>query len=248
MLGRILRELRSSVINNRTIKCNSSLAVNHSLSDGYKRVTFSQCGEDAIIDFVARQCGIKIDSYFDIGANHPFEYSNTYLFYSRGASGVCVEPIPTMVDKFRLARPRDTVVTNVISSVTDPVIFYVLDPSTLSTLDPGALERALETPGASLVDKIKVYPITLDTLFKQHGIPQLLCIDVEGGDMDVLSTWDMNRYRPPLLCVEDLEYTTVRTRRRPLGVTDLLLQNGYMLFANTFINSILVDTRTWIEA
>ena len=66
--------------------------------------------------------------------------------------------------------------------------------------------------------------------------------------MDVLSTWDMTRYRPPLLCVEDLEYTTIRTARRPLGVTDLLLQNGYMLFANTFINSILVDTNTWVEA
>jgi FkbM family methyltransferase len=248
MLGKILHRLQSSAINNHNIKGDSALAAKPSQSDNYKRVTFSQCGEDAIIDFVARQCGIEINSYFDIGANHPFEYSNTHLFYSRGASGVCVEPIPTMADKFRLARPKDTVLTNVISSVTDPVLFYVLDPSTLSTLDPGALERALQTPGAVLVDKIDVYPTSLNTLFKQHGVPQLLCIDVEGGDMDVLSTWDMTRYRPPLLCVEDLEYTTIRTARRPLGVTDLLLQNGYMLFANTFINSILVDTNTWVEA
>jgi FkbM family methyltransferase len=247
MLGSILRRLQSSIIGNHSTKHASILKAERQRSDHYRQSTFSQCGEDIIIDFVARQCGIEINSYFDIGANHPFEYSNTHLFYSRGACGICVEPIPSMADEFRLARPKDTVVTNVISSVTDPLVFYVLSPSTLSTLDPLALERALQTPGAVLVDKIKVYPISLNTLFEQHGVPQLLCIDVEGGDMDVLSTWDMNRYRPPLLCVEDLEYTTSRSARRPLGVTDLLLQNGYMLFANTFINSILVDANTWLE-
>lgn len=247
MLGKILQHLQIGGVDTQKARRNSEFSSKPMQINDYTRITFSQCGEDAIIDFVARQCGIKIDSFFDIGANHPFEYSNTYLFYSRGARGVCVEPIPSMAEEFRLARPDDTVVENVISSVNDPVPFYILEPSTLSTLDPGALKRALETPGAVLVDKIEVYPTSLNNLFNQYGVPQLLCIDVEGGDMDVLSTWDMSRYRPPLLCVEDLEYTTVRTARRPLGVTDLLLQNGYMLFANTFINSVLVDASTWVN-
>jgi hypothetical protein len=107
------------------------------------------------------------------------------------------------------------------------------------------LSRALQTPGASVVDKIRVEPTSLDQLFEANGVPELLCIDVEGGDLDVLSSWDIARFRPPLLCVEDLEYSTVRTTRRPLGVTDYLCRNGYMLFANTFINSVLVDACIW---
>ena len=219
-------------------------------SDGpslYSRLSYSQCGEDLIIDFVARQCGIDIQNYFDIGANHPFHYSNSYLFYARGAAGICVEPIPFLAQEFAAARPRDKVLTNVISTGEDPLTFYVLEPSTLSTFDPDALNRALKTPGASVVDKISVAPIRLDRLFNSNGVPELLCIDVEGGDLDVLSSWDISRFRPPLLCVEDLEYSTVRTTRRPLGVTDYLCQHGYMLFANTFINSVLVDSATWVE-
>ena len=247
MPGKILRRLLSRANNNSSVESDSLFDSERLEANGYRRDTFSQCGEDIIIDFIARQCGIGISTYFDIGANHPFEYSNTYLFYSRGASGICVEPIPSMAEKFSLARPRDTVIRNVISSDDKPVSFFVLEPSTLSTLDPLALDRALSTPGAELIDTINVMPLSLNKLFEQHGVPQLLCIDVEGGDMDVLSTWDTSIYRPPLLCVEDLEYASTRTLRRPTGVTDHLLRNGYMLFANTFINSILVDASIWVE-
>jgi len=245
MLGAIRRRLQS-IIPEYSRKLPKSVS-EPSASTSYARESFSQCGEDLIIDFVARQCGIDIQSYFDVGANHPFHYSNTFLFYARGAAGICVEPIPFLAQDFAVARPRDKVLTNVISAARDPLTFFVLEPSTLSTFDPNALSRALKTPGASVVDKICVEPISLDHLFEANGVPELLCIDVEGGDLDVLSSWDIARFRPPLLCVEDLEYSTVRTTRRPLGVTDYLCQHGYMLFANTFINSVLVDAAIWVD-
>ena len=245
MLGALRRRLQSIIPEYRQ-SLRQPIAT-PSASTSYARESFSQCGEDLIIDFVARQCGIDIQSYFDVGANHPFHYSNTYLFYARGAAGICVEPIPFLAQDFAAARPRDKVLTNGISAGRDPLTFYVLEPSTLSTFDPDALSRALKTPGASVVDKICVEPISLDQLFEANGVPELLCIDVEGGDLDVLSSWDIARFRPLLLCVEDLEYSTVRTTRRPLGVTDYLCQHGYMLFANAFINSVLVDAATWVD-
>jgi FkbM family methyltransferase len=245
MLGEIRRRLQSIIHDSGQDAADP--APKPDCPDQYACTSYSQCGEDLIIDFVARQCGIEIKSYFDIGANHPFHYSNTYLSYSRGASGVCVEPIPALAEEFSRARPRDTVSSSVISVTTEPLTFYVLDPSTLSTFDPEALDRALLTPGASIVDTIQVSPVSLDNMFEEYGVPQLLCIDVEGGDLEVLASWDMSRFRPPLLCVEDLEYSTVRTTRRPLGVTDYLCKQGYMLFSNTFINSVLVDASVWVD-
>lgn len=250
MLGKRLLTTLLETIRNR--KRNSGIEVDAQSTSTeaslYRHNTFSQAGEDVIIDFVSRQCEINITDYFDIGASHPFEFSNTALFYFRGASGVCVEPIPSMAEAFKVARKRDTVINNVVSSAADPVDFFIIEPSTLSTLEPEALKRALKTPGATLIETIKVNSTSLDQLFEHHGVPQLLCIDVEGGDMEVLQTWNMEKYRPKLLCVEDLEYSAERKEKRSIGVTDLLVENGYMLFANTFINSILIDKNLWIES
>ena len=198
--------------------------------------------------FIAKQCNLAIDSYFDIGANHPFEYSNTFLFYQNGARGVCVEPIKSIADFFCQKRKRDKVLVNVVSSKSVSHDFYVLEPNTLSTADPVALRRALETPGAFIKEKLSIPAISLDELFSNFGVPSLLCLDVEGGDLDVLKSWSMCVYRPPILCVEDLEYSAVRGSRKPTGVTDYLVSNGYMLFANTFINSVLVDERLWRDS
>ena len=244
MLGKMLHLLQSRVFSNASRRPEPCVAT---LPNKYAHTSYSQCGEDLIIAFIAKQCGIDISFYFDIGANHPYHYSNTYLFYSLGASGVCVEPIPSMAQELNNARPRDKTISSIISSCSTQQSFFILEPSTLSTTDPSSLKRALETPGAVFVEEILFTPVSLTSLFEEHGIPQLLCIDVEGSDMEVLSSWDIARYRPPLLCVEDLEYSTKRGERRPAGVTDYLLQNGYMLFANTFINSILVDSSIWME-
>jgi FkbM family methyltransferase len=213
----------------------------------YSRNSYSQCGEDLIIDFVSRQIGVPIRSYFDIGANHPYEFSNTYFFYERGASGLCVEPIPSLAGSFFPCRQRDRVLSNVVSSNPDPHSFHVLQPSTLSTSDSAALERALQTPGASLVETILIPAVTLDSLFAAYGVPDLLCVDVEGGDLDVLASWANEKFRPPILCVEDLEYSMKRRPHAPVGVTEELISRGYMPFANTFINSILVDQRLWLS-
>lgn len=245
MLGKILHQLQSKLLNNITGRAGQRQVAK---PDEYVQNSYSQCGEDLILSFVAKQCGIDIKHYFDIGANHPYHFSNTFLFYTLGASGVCAEPIPSMASALAQARPRDTIITNFISNKSERQSFYILEPSTLSTSDPTALQRALETPGAELVEEIQINPISLNSMFETHGIPQLLCIDVEGSDMEVLSSWDTEKYRPSLLCVEDLEYSSKRKERRPSGVTDYLLKHGYMLFANTFINSVLVDSSIWMES
>jgi FkbM family methyltransferase len=207
--------------------------------------SFAQCGEDRIVAFLAQAINLRITSYFDIGAHAPVEGSNTYLFYREGAKGVCVEPTPSLARDFARLRPKDTVLAKAVVSSARRVKFHVLDPPTLSTLDDDACARALRTPGSKLVETIDAEAITLNDLFLSYGVPDFLSVDVEGGDLDLLKGWDMSRFRPPILCFEDLEYSHERVVKRSLGVTDYLVSHDYMAFADTFINSILVDRSRW---
>ena len=60
----------------------------------YTTKSFSQFGEDLIIDNALDILKEKNISYLDIGANHPYFLSNSYYFYRKGANGTLVEPDP----------------------------------------------------------------------------------------------------------------------------------------------------------
>ena len=61
----------------------------------HQKKSYAQNGEDLIIDFAFREVfKINQPSYLDIGAHHPFCFSNTQLFYERGSQGINVEANP----------------------------------------------------------------------------------------------------------------------------------------------------------
>src|SRR5438046_2634162 len=66
--------------------------------------TFAQHGEDR---FVIDYFGGKSGTYVDVGANHPFQISNTYLLYLGGWRGVTIEPLYHLYQKHRRMRPLD---------------------------------------------------------------------------------------------------------------------------------------------
>lgn len=71
------------------------------------KISFSQTGEDLIIHFIINALKIDKITYLDIGANHPFNLSNTYLFYLLGMKGVCIEPDPKLSKYISEKRKRD---------------------------------------------------------------------------------------------------------------------------------------------
>src|SRR5262245_41670593 len=75
---------------------------------GSAQVSFSQVGEDLIINYLFQSLNIARPSYLDIGTNHPIVGNNTYFFYLRGSKGVCIEPDPQLFRLIRQKRPLDT--------------------------------------------------------------------------------------------------------------------------------------------
>jgi hypothetical protein len=89
------------------------------------RVYYSQCGEDAILRFIFTALKIPNPTYLEIGAYHPIELSNTYLFYCQGSAGLCVEPNPQLIEAFTIIRPRDICVQPVAAGYLGNVKFYI---------------------------------------------------------------------------------------------------------------------------
>jgi hypothetical protein len=71
------------------------------------RFSFSQFGEDLVIEELLNQMGISHGFYVDVGAFDPVIGSNTLLLFRRGWSGVKIEVDERRIERFRRARPRD---------------------------------------------------------------------------------------------------------------------------------------------
>ena len=71
----------------------------------YKNDSYSQEGEDLIINRLIDSK--KNGFYIDIGAHHPFRFSNTYKFYKMGWNGINIDAMPGSMKLFREKRPRD---------------------------------------------------------------------------------------------------------------------------------------------
>lgn len=166
-----------------------------------RRGHFAQHGEDL---FLADYFGDRVGTYVDIGGNHPFRISNTYLLYTKGWRGVVVEPIKSHCQLHRKFRPRDTQLACAVGGEARQATFYELVPSVLSTFDPEEAKRQI-AQGSRLHAERQVEIITLKDVFTKHTKTdrwELLSVDTEGFDYQILSSNDWGTCRPQLVIFE----------------------------------------------
>lgn len=211
--------------------------------------SFSQCGEDAIVDFVLKWTGVSDFSYLDLGANDPIKFSNTYRFYLSGKRGVLVEADPTLAAKIAKKRPKDICVAKAVTTSTEPTVdFYKMSADTLSTIESATADRYERETEHQLAQKSTVPAIHINQLLSTyfpHKAPDFVSLDVEGLDLELLKAWDFSRWRPAVLCVETLTYTQNQTAMKVQDILDLMDNLGYELYADTYINSIFVERSVW---
>jgi len=210
--------------------------------------SYSQCGEDLIMDSMFGSLGIKRPSYMDIGAYDPYEISNTYLFYRRGSRGVCIEPNPVRFRRIQRARRGDTCFNMGVGPETKAAMdFFIMSQETLSTFSAEEARR-VATYGRNRIKKTLQIPvIALPDLIAKHHLqaPDFLSIDLEGSELAVLQTLDLKTWRPKAFCVETLTYTEDKTEKKQLDTIQWIKDQNYMLYADTYINSIFVDRAFW---
>jgi hypothetical protein len=103
--------------------------------------------------------------------------------------------------------------------------------------------------GVSVRKKIKVKTSTLQDILKAHFSAGLdfLSIDIEGLDYAILQTLDFEKYRPKVICVETMVYGKKNSLKKSPEVLRLLVKNDYFVYADTYVNTIFVDKRSWKE-
>lgn len=201
------------------------------------------------MEYLFAQLGIQHPSYLDIGANEPRRGSNTYRFYSRGSSGVLVEPNPLLVAKLSRKRRRDSIVNAGVqfNELTEADFFQF--SSKFSGLGTFSKEDAdywgkvgTKEHGKIQYERVLKIPlISLSTLLHQHFSSRPLnfvSVDVEGLDLQILNTFDFDAFRPEAFCVETMSYDDQHKTFKRTDLTAFMQSKSYMVFADTRVNTI----------
>ena len=162
-----------------------------------------QFGEvDAIAPIFA---GVIDGFYVDIGAHDGVTDSNTLRFDRQGWRGVCVEPHRVYYPRLRENRPNAKCLDVAIwKEDVDEIIFHATTPGGWSRLVKPLLNADWQA-----VTSYNVRAITLKRLLEEQNVPtsfELLSVDVEEHESEVLSTFDVAKYRPRVAIVEDMRY------------------------------------------
>jgi FkbM family methyltransferase len=162
----------------------------------YATASFSQFGEDlALSSFLRGSNGF----YVDVGAYHPYNFSNSYIFYKRGWSGLNIEPNPYGYRLLKKFRKRDNTLQLGISRGAGKVRF--LDDRTYSRI----LNDDEQTEESKKVIEIETRPLSQimdDAIIPSNGI-DFLSTDCEGHDLIVLQSNNWDKYRPKFIVTED---------------------------------------------
>jgi FkbM family methyltransferase len=217
---------------------------------GYAKTqrSYSQCGEDLLVNYVFNLRNIPKPSYIDIGANHPYFLSNTALFYSKGCSGINIEANPQLMSNFNRFRKRDRNINAGIGPVRDKMDFYIMNDATLSTFSKSEADGLVKEGNYSITQKISVDLVTISEILEKYNnnaFPDFLSIDVEGLDLQILQSIDFTRYWPKVICVEAAEYSPIGAGARRDDIIDFLVSKGYYEYANTNLNAIMVKREFW---
>lgn len=214
----------------------------------YKR-SYAQCGEDLIVSSAFSILGISNPSYLDLGAHHPTYLSNTYYFYRQRRYGVCVEPDPVCFKSFQKKRKRD-VCLNVGAGIeaNAEADFFLMSAATLNTFSQEEAERIDKETSYKIIQQIKVPLVPINQIIEQHfrSAPNFVSLDIEGLDLELLHSFDFDRWRPEVFCIETVVFSESRSGSvKTTDIIQFMKKQGYFVFADTYINTIFVDQVRW---
>lgn len=215
--------------------------------DRWQTPSWSQEGEDRILFrlFERKTTGF----YVDVGAHHPKRFSNTYLFYRRGWKGINIDAMPGSMALFKRMRPRDINLEVGVGVRTETLTYNMFsDPAFNGFSDNLSQTRDESVMSARLIGTQLVHVRLLSDILMEHidvnAKIDFMSVDVEGLDLDVLSSNDWSRFRPTILLVEVLEdpWTLLGSS----SIETFLDTQGYSPIAKCS-NTVFFAEKHWIE-
>ena len=202
-------------------------------SNQWAKKSFSQEGEDIVLNRLLDETPQGF--YVEIGAHHPFRFSNTYFFYRRGWKGICIDPVPGTKALFNRYRPRDITLEVGVSQKQSTLKYFQFNEPALNTFDPVIAKERDGLRQYKIIDVKEVSTNSLSNILDLH-LPSnqnitFLSVDVEGLDLEVLKSNNWLKYRPEYIVAECLTADLFKLKDDP--VIQYLTTLGYILFAVT---------------
>jgi FkbM family methyltransferase len=195
-------------------------AESRALAATYGPETNSQYQEEWILRdfFKDKREGV----FVDVGANHYQHFNNTFYLETRlGWSGVAIEPLREFEADYIARRPRTRFRAFFVSDASNEVakMYYLKNNPLVTSADKGFTARS----GKDAVEKTAP-TITLDDLLAAEHIERFdfLSMDIELHEPRALAGFDVQRFRPALVCIEG--HPEVRQQ-----ILDYFTQRGYVL-------------------
>ena len=192
---------------------------------------WSQEGEDILLDriFGSKKNGF----YIDVGAHHPMRFSNTYLFYQKGWSGINIDAMPGSMKEFEKYRRRDINLELGVAQQKGILDYYVFNEPALNSFSAKLSKgRNLEKNNYHVIKIIKIKVKPLREILAYHLKGQkidFLNIDVEGFDLNVLQSNDWSKYRPRFVLVELLKSSLHNIGQHK--IVKFMKEQGYAVYA-----------------
>jgi FkbM family methyltransferase len=201
--------------------------------------SLAQEGEDIILNKLLKYK--KDGFYIDIGAHHPFRFSNTYIFYKKGWRGINIDAYPGSMIEFKKNRDKDINLELGISSSNQNLKFYCFNEPAYNTFNELEAKSKNEKDGISLVNEIVIKTSPLSDVLDKY-LPNsktqidFISIDVEGFELEVLNSNNWEKYKPKFLLIEELKKDLTQIINES-EVYKFLLGKNYKLVAKTYNTS-----------
>jgi len=164
---------------------------------------------------------------FDIGLHKGLDAE---FYLKKGFSVVGLEASPDLCSLVRtnyasyLQSGQLTVIEKALFDVDGKVVDFFINPD---KDDWGSLYKAASEKGIGHAVKIEVASVSLDTIFKNYGVPHYLKCDIEGGDALLASQLVRSGERPTFVSLEATSLDDV-AKLLVCGYDTFQLVNQYM--------------------
>jgi FkbM family methyltransferase len=199
-----------------------------------KQYFYGQEAEDAVLFALMENAADQRGFFVDVGAHHPQRFSNTYKFYQAGWRGINIDPTPGCMVEFNVLRPEDTNLEIGVSQRAGVRYLYCYNEPALNGIDNDRRDE-FEHSQYRLEKIIKVKTMALGEILAAHGVelksPNFLSIDVEGLEMEVLSSISLDQFPFDFVVIEQRIDDVNK-----VGLTDawrMLTQKHYIAVAVT---------------
>jgi FkbM family methyltransferase len=160
---------------------------------------FSEPEDEALSRIFGNHLGVCVE----VGANDGVTLSNTYHFEKLGWRCILVEPNPALCREIHLRRGERTTLFECAASTSNGTAMLHMGGGT-DDLYSSLESVESETEGGKFID-VTAPTRTLDSMLEEAGVGEIdfISIDVEGHEILVLGGFDLNRWKPRIVLLED---------------------------------------------